>query len=128
MNYKIHMLAFNGSNSNVLIREVELDILAQLRCKDFEDILNLIYHYGQNDIQPQSCYSVSLGDVIEIEPLPTDEAGGLMLGAFPCPVDWDAGLWLVIPVCFKKITVKEFTDYQRLSCQKRISFAYKISS
>jgi hypothetical protein len=99
MKFKVHMLAFKGP---VKIREVEIDLKAYLKCESCQEVLDLIYKLGQNDFQPQQCYSVSAGDVIE---LPPRETGKDKLAT---PVDWVGGYWLVHAVGFRKRTQEEF--------------------
>lgn len=55
MKFEVEMLAFEGGK----IREVEVP-------DDDERLLNLVFHYGQNDFQPLPICSVSVGDVIRL--------------------------------------------------------------
>ena len=63
MKYTVHMLAFQKG----LIREVYVPQEEADKTTDQEEILELIFKYGQNDLQsiPQCC-SVSVGDVIDL--------------------------------------------------------------
>lgn len=57
MKIKVELWAFENGK----IREVDIpDDGERKEC----EILNLVYHYGQNDIQPQQMPSVSVADVI----------------------------------------------------------------
>lgn len=57
------MIALKGSINT--IREVEVS-LEKVVHKDVNDILEVIYSHGQNDLQPKKIRSVSIGDVIEL--------------------------------------------------------------
>lgn len=83
MKFKAHMLAFNERG---VIRSITVPDSEYNACTTREEVLNLIYHYGQNDFQPQRCYSVSVGDVIEVD------------GAFHA----------VSPVGFREVSEEEF--------------------
>ena len=56
------MLAFAPKGT---IREV--DIPDDKTKGSLEQVLECIFHYGQNDFQPRECYSVSVGDVAEVD-------------------------------------------------------------
>ena len=63
MKFQVMMLAFHGDNT---IREVFIPD-QELKGKEQNDILNKIYHYGQNEAQPvDGKCSVSVGDVIKL--------------------------------------------------------------
>ena len=66
MKYKVHMLAFCKKGT---VREVEvpngalpLGVPPHLLAPS---ILELIFHYGQNDFQPKEICSVSVGDIVQ---------------------------------------------------------------
>lgn len=60
---RVHMFAF--SSDRTTIRNVDIpDHLAE--GVSMMDLLDLTFKYGQNDFQPQKCYSVSVGDVVQI--------------------------------------------------------------
>jgi hypothetical protein len=58
MKIKVLMLAFGAGQ----VRIVDVPTTQET---DPSEILDLVFHYGQNDFQPQRCPSVSKGDVIE---------------------------------------------------------------
>jgi len=62
---KVHMFAFNVDRNT--IREVDIPD-QMVEGVNMMDLLGLVFKYGQNDFQPsqQKCYSVSVGDVIQI--------------------------------------------------------------
>ena len=82
----VHMLAFYENKGT--IRHVEIPDYKDER--DKQDILDLVFQYGQNDFQPQNIYSVSVGDVIELD----DE------------------YWMVAPLGFKEITKEKFDSLE----------------
>ena len=64
MKFKIYLIAFGNGK----IRTVEVpQKIAEEFCTTSEQMLELIFEYGQNDFQPQPLPSVSVGDVIELE-------------------------------------------------------------
>ena len=67
------------------------------RAQSTDEILNLVFQYGQNDVQPQKHPSVSVGDVIELE------------GTY----------WLVKGVGFKKMTPQELEEYLKIPPRER---------
>lgn len=62
MIFKVRMLAFENLGT---IREVEVPD-SELQGLPTIGVLEKVYHYGQNDVQPQECCSVSMGDVAEV--------------------------------------------------------------
>ena len=103
----VHQLAFHNGDA-VKIRRVTIpeesgrSILEQL-----EDI----FHFGQNDFQPQQLYSVSVGDVIEL----------------------DGQYYLVAMVGFYKMTAEQFILYRdeifaTMKTGKPMSFRYDWAS
>jgi hypothetical protein len=68
------------------IRKVDVPDEFFNRAKTIDVKLDLVFHYGQNDSIPLRQYSVSVGDVIEM----------------------DNDLYMVEPIGFKKITEEEF--------------------
>lgn len=58
---EVEMLAFGKPNQ---IRLVHVPDLGGL---DLEKALDVVYLNGQNDVQPQRCPSVSVGDVIRFQ-------------------------------------------------------------
>jgi hypothetical protein len=98
--YKVHMLAFGAPGQ---IREVtvfdEFDSTTPVN-----EVLELIYKYGQNDFQPQECCSVSMGDVIEYE------------GAY----------YLILGTGFIHLSVEGFEAYKKIDRSERISIIFAM--
>lgn len=61
------------------------------------NILDEVYHWGQNDFQPQQHPSVSMGDVIR----------------------HDDGKYIVCSVGFKKLTDEQYADYLKMERRDR---------
>jgi hypothetical protein len=80
---KVHMLAFGAEGQ---IREVTIPEGMK------EDDLETVFHFGQNEVQPQKCPSVSCGDVIELN------------GEFH----------MVARIGFRKITEDELKKYREI--------------
>jgi len=49
------------------VRKVDVPLNEIVESNDTESILEKIFYYGQNDIQPKPAYSVSVGDIIIYE-------------------------------------------------------------
>jgi hypothetical protein len=60
-------------------------------------LLDQVFYWGQNDFQPQPCYSVSVGDVIHLP----------------------SGKWLVQSVGFLELSEEKYQDYKTRSPQGR---------
>jgi len=62
----VHMLAFYEENG--IVRDVEIpeDQSNGIYDGKVDQILELVFKYGQNDFQPKDCYSVSVGDVAQV--------------------------------------------------------------
>ena len=117
MKYKVHMLAFKGP---VQVREVEIELGEYLSCESTEQILNVIYHWGQNDFQPQQCYSVSAGDVIELPPKETGK------GKLSAPANWEPGYWLVNGKGFRHMDQAQFDIHKAKPEAERSLSAYNL--
>ena len=63
--FKVRLEAFGG-NERHAERIVAVPSAELRRTTTVESILDLIWHYGQNDFQPLPRRSVSVGDVIEL--------------------------------------------------------------
>jgi hypothetical protein len=64
MEILVHMFAFAEPNDRSKIRKVFIDdTKAEYASQD--ELLEAVFHYGQNDFQPQQIPSVSVGDVIQ---------------------------------------------------------------
>ena len=86
--FSVYMLAFQSVE---VVRPVEVDLPSGC---EVEDLLDLVYHNGQNEVQPvPGCCSVSVGDVVEVVPL----------------VDY----FVVEPGGFKRLDYREFCRYCR---------------
>lgn len=84
---KVRMCAFHDP---VVVRPVFIEDRAWRQLTQLEAKLELIFHQGQNDVQPvEGVCSVSMGDVIEL----------------------DDKLFLVRPVGFKLIDEDEYKTY-----------------
>ena len=59
MIYRVFLLAFGGPGQTRLVSVAD-------KPRTREELLEVIFYYGQNDIQPAGCCSVSVGDVIEL--------------------------------------------------------------
>lgn len=66
----VHMLAFAKDGDRSQVRPVEIPVDGDItKANDqqiHEDILELVFVYGQNEKQPKQIYSVSVGDVAEV--------------------------------------------------------------
>lgn len=91
MKFIVQLLAFTDTD----IREVEVpNDFAEL---SGDALLEQIFYFGQNDFQPQQRPSVSVGDVIEL----------------------DSKYYLVKPMGFKEITLKQLIHYANLPREER---------
>ena len=62
----VHMFAFANVGDRSKVRMVEIPD-DEARFAKMNTLLELVFKYGQNDFQPKSFPSVSVGDVAEIE-------------------------------------------------------------
>lgn len=87
MNVNVLMMAFGdpGETRTVTVPDNEWTT-------DTNKTLELVFHYGQNDFQPQNHPSVSVGDIIEL----------------------DNVRWLVRPFGFLGLTPEQFSEYNTL--------------
>jgi hypothetical protein len=60
MKIKVHMLAFGAPNEFRYVDVAEPS-------ENTNELLEQVFHFGQNDFQPQQHPSVSVGDVVELE-------------------------------------------------------------
>ena len=87
------------------IREVDIPDVNVKQAEDIYDFLELVFHYGQNDFQPMSMPSISVGDVAEYK-----------VG--------DQKYWIVASAGFRPISEDEFQKY---SAEAPLGFkAYQI--
>jgi len=98
----VHMLAFEEPER---IRQVDIPDVDAKACKGDEDLLELVFYYGQNDFQPKPCCSVSVGDVARLK------------GEY----------WLVAPVGWIHLTLEELEAHRAVPRQDRSLNAYKIA-
>ena len=106
MIFKVYLTAFQDGACR-RVRVPNADLCEWSRTK-WEQYLDVIFHYGQNDVQNlwKRC-SVSCGDVIEIEK-----------GA-PSYGDKHGGYYLVKPVGFARITPSEFRERMNNKRERR---------
>ena len=101
MKFNVHMLAFEETYR---IRRVEVpkEKMIELSINGtIDDLLGLIFYYGQNDFQPQKCCSVSAGDVIEVS----------------------NKLYMILRMGFLPITTEQMSTYKACDRRKRSWFA-----
>ena len=98
MKYKVHMLAFGSPNE---FRVVEVAEPSQ----NTKELLEQIFHFGQNDFQPQNHPSVSVGDVVELD---------------------GSAYHLVCGTGFRELSRVEFIQYRSLEQAERILSATGI--
>lgn len=102
MKINVLMLAFEDPEKIRVVEipddEVKLGAVA-------EALAGLVFHYGQNDFQPQLICSVSVGDVIDLG---------------------EQGLWVVVPVGFKQVTLQWLDEYRKLPRCDRSLHCYQL--
>jgi hypothetical protein len=98
MQVKVHMTAF-GRPGEVRLVEVP----DSCRTAGDGELLGAVYHYGQNDFQPQPHPSLSVGDVIELP---------------------DGRLFVVRAVGFAPMTTEEFQAFAALPSADRALWGY----
>jgi hypothetical protein len=96
MIYRVRLMAFGDGK----IREVNVP---DVTTNNIEEVLDLVYHYGQNEIQPLLLPSVSVGDVIE--------AGDR--------------LFVVKLSGFAEMTKEEFSKYEKVPLRDRPLYHYR---
>ena len=84
MKISVHMMAF--SDGRGVVRQVEVPTGEAESARMVEDLLGLVFRYGQNDFQPMPFPSVSVGDVIQV----------------------GTRYFMVMPVGFRELTRVEF--------------------
>jgi hypothetical protein len=68
MKIKVLMLAFGEPNQERIVDVGEFKEIPNCHDSNYlEELLELVFHYGQNDFQPQQCPSVSVGDVAVLD-------------------------------------------------------------
>ena len=97
---KVHMWAFeNGKVRIVNLPDSEVEVGSDLKPEyQVNILLDLVFHYGQNDFQSRPISSISAGDVIEL----------------------DNEYYLVKAIGFKKMLAEEFEQYKNLEQDARI--------
>ena len=63
MKVSVHMSAY-GSKDDIRVVEIPDNEITDK--STIQEVLSLTYRYGQNDVQPQTNPSVSVGDVVEL--------------------------------------------------------------
>ena len=91
--YEVHLLAFEDD----MIRPVEVPFEDEAKAMNHNAILDLIFRYGQNDFQRLPIRIVSVGDVI----------------------DYFGRFFMVRPVGFAEISLKEFNEYKEIPIRNR---------
>ena len=96
MKYQVHMLAFEDGK----VREVEVPDkeISGDRSHDLERI----FHWGQNDFQPQNMCSVSAGDIVE----------------------YNSGFFMVMMSGYKEMTAQQFEQYKKSNNKFRFMYAF----
>lgn len=108
----VRMLAFNDpTKGDPIFRQVEVPD-AEWNKVDHDGRLGLVFHYGQNDFQPQKCCSVSVGDVI-FYPTFTAEVPIFKLMA-------------VAGVGFKPLTHEQYAKLESLPRLYRQTYIYEL--
>jgi hypothetical protein len=92
MKVKVHLLAFGQPNE---VRYVEVEAPAS----EEQALLDQVFHFGQNDFQPQRHPSVSMGDVVELE---------------------NSKFYVIQAVGFKELSRVEFVQYRALERRERV--------
>ena len=87
----VHMFAFADEGDRSKIRPVEIpdDEYEQAEAENVMNVLELVFKYGQNEFQPKSFPSVSVGDIV-----------GMYKGAY----------WMVMASGWKNLTKEEFEN------------------
>jgi hypothetical protein len=93
--FDVHLMAFR--NDEVRKVDVPLDVYGKAYREDRDNVLDLIFRYGQNDFQPRPFCSVSMGDVIDLFGI----------------------LYLVEFVGFRKMSREEFAAYKAMDRRDR---------
>lgn len=65
--FEVEMVAFKDIGHEHGIRRVDVPDKEYKAAKTDEEILDLVYKWGQNDFQRRDCPSVSVGDVIHLK-------------------------------------------------------------
>lgn len=93
--FTVHMLAYQPEYKTRIV-EVPEDQLR--KTSSGEEVLSMIFHFGQNDFRPvpDTC-SVSMGDVIE----------------------YDGKLYLIKPIGYAKMTIEQYTKYVQMPRRDR---------
>jgi hypothetical protein len=60
----VHMFAFADEGDRSKVRNVKIP--EEYRLAKMGELLEMVFKYGQNCLQPSNYYSVSVGDVVEI--------------------------------------------------------------
>lgn len=100
MKINVWMLAFEEEEKVRVVEIPDHNVLP-----DIDTILGLVFQYGQNAFCPQPICSVSVGDVIDLV---------------------EHGLWVVMPVGFRKVSQEWLDDYRKLPRLDRTMLCYRI--
>lgn len=106
MKIKVLMLAFGEPNQERIVDVGEFKEIPNCHDSNYlEELLELVFHYGQNDFQPQRCPSVSVGDVAVI----------------------DDRHFLCAAVGWKQISAEKLEEYKKLDRRDRLFFDLSLN-
>jgi hypothetical protein len=106
---EVEMLAFgNGEIRKVQVPDEECLVhgWSEIIGDRSDNILGIVFYYGQNDFQPQNHPSVSAGDVIR----------------------WNGEHYLVASVGFMKLTNEQMENYRSIERRERTLARWKIEA
>lgn len=96
-----HLTAFAEEGEPIKIREIEIPTGS---LDDKRRLLEQAFHYGQNEFSyAEGCYSISVGDVIEIQP---------------------GELWMVLPVGFGRLEGLTVADLPRGAVARQYAYDF----
>lgn len=100
--FQVQMLALGQPEEirEVLVKDYEKE-------DDNLTILEKVYYWGQNDLQPQKHPSVSVGDIIEIA------------------IEKEILFFLICPLGFHQLSKKEYNNFKMIPQKNRSLEAYE---
>ena len=101
MNYDVELWSFGSGGVNRIVSVPA----AEANASDSQQLLSLIFRYGQNDFQNQTMRSVSAGDVIVIN---------------------ESSKWLVCAVGFKALDRDAYIGYVHATEDARSKMIWKV--
>jgi hypothetical protein len=101
--YRAMMLRWGNDHD---IREIEVPDAEVV--EDIKDLLEVIFHYGQNNLQPRKFPSLCAGDVVEI----------------------GEQFWLCLSAGWRELSLDELKNYRQLSHDEKwdVYFAFEEES